>query len=32
MSVSMDAVQLAKYQPNKNQSQHLKLPQVNLTM
>ena len=32
MSVSMDAVQLAKYQPNKNQSQHLKLPQVYLTM
>ena len=32
MSVSMDAVQLAKYQPNKNQSQNLKLPQVYLTM
>ena len=32
MSVSVDAVQLAKYQPNKNQSKHLKLPQVYLTM
>ena len=32
MSISVEAVQRAKYQPNKNQSEHLKLSQGYLTM
>ena len=31
MSVSMEAVHLTKYQPSKNQSEHLELPQDYVT-